>query len=378
MSIDTNIVHQLTPDLIAVEVPQNATHLSVYDKESLPVALLVCFEDALKNSPYPIVLPNVKWEILGTADKQNLSFDTEPCVEKKESESSLNKHFVYRDYTESKPTFNIFSADSSFRTLLISKGIYWTTMDMWQELNSKYSSTLKKECKNIDGKLVILKKMSYSFEPSEELITFATYFSENYKELSTGRYVSKDNSYQLKYADKLRVEAYGELPESDGVYYVKVPESAEPVERVFLKDNGEWFYKSIGDPVRDDTVICWMRDSYTGARTNTQTAEIEIDKTIFSNELYTKDFVFFIVLWCVAIYEIEAYSGYGNGFLEADLSTLHYYLKTGRSKKELIVGWSTLFLESDENSKEKTERLKAMDRLAYEHDINKEINNEMN
>ncbi len=73
----------------------------------------------------------------------------------------------------------------------------------------------------------------------------------------------------------------------------------------------------------------------TSARASKYTGIIELDKIAF-NEGYTPDFIFFIILWCVAI-------NYNNDPFMADSLTTKYYLETGRSKKNLALGYIKLF-----------------------------------
>lgn len=61
---------QLTDSLYAVEVPENTVHVELYDKDSLPVAIMVYIEDTNKlfkpGIPFPVPLPPGNWKILCT------------------------------------------------------------------------------------------------------------------------------------------------------------------------------------------------------------------------------------------------------------------------------------------------------------------------
>lgn len=65
---------------------------------------------------------------------------------------------------------------------------------------------------------------------------------------------------------------------------------------------------------------------------------IQIDRTeLLSNKKYSKNFVFFMVLWGMAMIENEFKT------FESDIIALAEYTKRGKSQKELIVGLAELF-----------------------------------
>lgn len=132
-----------------------------------------------------------------------------------------------------------------------------------------------------------IEDLNFKFIPEQELFDFAKQFSENYRTLTVGEYFSNDRKYQIKY-----------------------------LERIIDKNSG--------------------RKLNTGARISHTTGIIEIDKLIFESEQYTSDYLFFIILWCV----VEKMKR--NPRL-SDKITVEYYLTTGRSKKNLLIGYAKLF-----------------------------------
>lgn len=133
------------------------------------------------------------------------------------------------------------------------------------------------------------KLFKITFNPDEELIDFATSFSDNYPKLKVGLYQSRTQKYNIKYLPKLTDNKTGE--------------------RV-----------------------------YTGARVvmdGGNTGLIHIDKSIFKNKKYTPDFVFFIILWCIVQHRFE-------NLLLSDKITAEYYVKTKRSRNNCAIGFIEL------------------------------------
>ena len=121
----------------------------------------------------------------------------------------------------------------------------------------------------------------YRFLPDSNLLRFAKQFSDNYKKAPVGEYFSYNEKYHIRYLKRIK-------------------------------------------------------DTNTGARISGVTGIIEIDKTIFKSKEYTPDFVFFIILWCVVC-------GEQKDIKLADKITIEYYLTTGRSRKNLALGYLKLF-----------------------------------
>lgn len=61
---------QITENVYAVEVPDNTVRAEIYEKESLPVAVMVYIEDKHKlfkpGIPFPIPLPPGSWQFICT------------------------------------------------------------------------------------------------------------------------------------------------------------------------------------------------------------------------------------------------------------------------------------------------------------------------
>ena len=131
--------------------------------------------------------------------------------------------------------------------------------------------------------------LKYQFLPDSELLNFAKYFSDNYKELNVGEYFSENKKYQIKYLAR----------------------------------------------IRDKSTLKVLN---AGAIVSNMTGIIELDKFIFSKG-YTSDFLFFIIIWCVACNSQE-----NKGDMKmADKLAVEYYLTTGRSKKNLALGYVSFF-----------------------------------
>ncbi|MFA7307630.1 MAG: hypothetical protein WC026_13260 [Hyphomicrobium sp.] len=145
---------------------------------------------------------------------------------------------------------------------------------------------------------------NYSFKPNEELLEFAKEFSDSYTKLRVGDYVSNAETYKIKYLSQ-------------------------------IKDKGV--------------------HNKTGARVSNSTGIIELDKKILKHKCITPDFVFLLILWCIARYESKYLF---SSELVADETSLKYYLTTVRSKRNAIVGWVKLL--SHAQTEQNKERLKKM------------------
>ena len=74
---------------------------------------------------------------------------------------------------------------------------------------------------------------------------------------------------------------------------------------------------------------------------------------MLKNKEYTSDFVFFIIIWCASCYELE-------NLAMADKAVIGYYLTTGRSKKNLMLGYIKLFSSNIDLNKERLELIRKM------------------
>lgn len=138
------------------------------------------------------------------------------------------------------------------------------------------------------------------FKPDTELLKFAEDFSAKYKKLKAGTYQSEDSLYTIKYLNGIK----------DG---------------------------RTGKPLT------------TVARVSQTTGIIELDKkTLLRNKGANKNFVFYIILWCI----VRRY--YSETYYEADMLTTQYYMTTSRSKKNILAGWKMIF--SKNNLEENTKR----------------------
>lgn len=90
----------------------------------------------------------------------------------------------------------------------------------------------------------------FKFEPSSSLLQMAEYFSDNWEKLSVGNYSSDDNNYHINYMEKIRDKNTNQL---------------------------------INTPVR----------------VGFTSGIIEISKFELIKSEITKNFLFFLILWCV-------------------------------------------------------------------------------
>jgi len=149
------------------------------------------------------------------------------------------------------------------------------------------------------------------FKPSAELLDFAKEFSSNYKKLKAGNYNSAGGKYTVEYMNK-------------------------------IKD------KDTGRIIR------------TVARVSNKTGIIELDRTwLLKQKNVTSNYVFYLIIWHAVI---KWLSKNGNSsYMNADIVTNEIYLKTGRSKKDIVIGWLKLFSTSDtELNRERYEKINKM------------------
>ncbi len=112
-----------------------------------------------------------------------------------------------------------------------------------------------------------------AFTPDSELVEFATWFSKNYPKLTSGNYHSEGKKYHIFYVEKPELFDYARVRHSDGC--------------------------------------------------------IEISQKYLHETLATPNFVFYTIIWCVAMLESDT-------LIEADYKALKYYCTTGRTKNLLL------------------------------------------
>lgn len=125
----------------------------------------------------------------------------------------------------------------------------------------------------------------------DELLELAYYFSDNYRSLKVDTYFSKDKTYCIEYLD-----------------------------RIIIGMSGEW--------------------DKTGVRVAMQAGVIEMDKTILSDEEYTSDFIFYLIIWCISRRQ-------NDSIIQADNAAIKYYQSTRRSIKNLLKGFAKLVSNSN-------------------------------
>lgn len=129
--------------------------------------------------------------------------------------------------------------------------------------------------------------MSYKFTPTEELFDFAKNFSDNYKIVSDGRYISPQNNYCID-------------------YLFPIKDSAGNALNVFFRvqSNGK----------------------------------IEANKMLlYKNKSITNNFVFFMIIWCAIFNQHKA------DYKEIDRICAEYYLSLGLPSTELLNGFVEIF-----------------------------------
>lgn len=141
------------------------------------------------------------------------------------------------------------------------------------------------------------------FEPSASLLQMAEYFSDNWEKLSFGCYSSDDNNYHIEYMEKIRDKKTNQLVN-------------------------------------------------TSIRIGHTSGIIEISKFELMKLEITKNYIYFLILWCVVQQKTDK-------LIESDILTLQYYLTTGRPVKDIILGYVKLF--KPYNNELNHKRIKAID-----------------
>ena len=150
------------------------------------------------------------------------------------------------------------------------------------------------------------KKMpTVKFKPNNELIKFAKKFSKNFKKIGEGDYLSDGKKkYKIRYTNGIK-DSHRERMLSTFC-------------RVSIKDK-----------------------------------HMEFDRKALRKKDIHIDFVFFLILWCIARLKVKSE-------FEADAITVKYYFTTGRSFIPVLNGWKKQFFISKFNNKMNTKRFDEM------------------
>lgn len=155
------------------------------------------------------------------------------------------------------------------------------------------------------------------FNPSEELVKFANDFSDNYRIFSSGTYESDDCNYRIDYLDKIR------------------------------------------DKLTKAVVN-------TPARIGHNSKIIQLDRSKLVSSKENPDFVFFLILWCIAKVDFKNCK-YNDSY--TDIFVLGYYLTTGRSLKNFILGFLNM-VKNVENMEHNKKRYLIIDKYIKEYQEN--------
>lgn len=140
-----------------------------------------------------------------------------------------------------------------------------------------------------------MEETTFVYNPDQEFIDFANYFSENYKSLKSGHYISKGNKYQVFY---------------------------------------------------------FRPASFKGVRVSHKTGVIEMDARLLKNDKVTPDFVFYLMIWCRVSFNL----GKIQNEMLVDKTAIDYYLKTGRPTKNIVLGMEAS-LGNDFNAKTRLQNI---------------------
>ncbi len=185
-----------------------------------------------------------------------------------------------------------------------------------------------------------MKTETYTFNPDEELLTFADEFSKNWEKYSVELYskeskrkhlphcyTSNNGKYKIDYFDKIideKASIMNGLP-------VKLNEEHKDYQEIEFKTN---------------------------IRVGQQTGIIQISKSKLVEYETNSDYLFMMILWCTVEKDIkDAY--------KSDEIAFRYYLTTGRSIKNVLIGYINLFKASPSDLNVK--RIEQLNKLADEH-----------
>lgn len=131
------------------------------------------------------------------------------------------------------------------------------------------------------------KQLDNIFNPDTELIEFAKYFSDNYKNLKEWVYLSEKANYKISYIDS----------------------------------------------IVDAKTLNLVNST---ARISTISKVIEINRLSLLNGNYNSDYVFYLILWLVAK---DKFHLENKSDTHVDILVLNYYVTTGRSLKNMALGF---------------------------------------
>ncbi|MEK6884369.1 MAG: hypothetical protein AABY22_32355 [Nanoarchaeota archaeon] len=146
----------------------------------------------------------------------------------------------------------------------------------------------------------IEKQVLPEFKPDQELLDFAKFFSENFKNLTYGEYHSKKAVYSINYFD-LIVDNF-EIPQ------------------------------------------------HTNCRVGHTSGNMHFSKQRLLEQKCTPHYVFFLVLWLVQ--KLNLVKSGNNSDIDADTTTLDYYFKMfpDRSIKDIVIGYLNTLFNIDESA----------------------------
>lgn len=152
------------------------------------------------------------------------------------------------------------------------------------------------------------------FNPDAELVEFAKDFSDKYRKISAGIYKSNGDKYTIDYLEQIRDKVT----------------------------------KSIVNTI---------------ARIGHNSKLIQLDRGKFMSYKENSDFVFFLILWCIAKVECQKCK-YNDSY--TDIFVLGYYLTTGRSIKNMVLGFLDM-IKNVENMEHNKKRYLAIDKYIKEY-----------
>lgn len=158
------------------------------------------------------------------------------------------------------------------------------------------------------------KQSKIIFNPDVELVEFAKDFSDKYMKLNSGTYSSDGGKYRIDYLEKIRDKVTGNIID-------------------------------------------------TPARIGHKSRVIELDRESLMQWKDNSDFIFYLILWCIAKVECKECE---DNDTYADIFVLGYYLTTGRSVKNMILGFLDL-TNNAKNREHNTKRYRAIDKYIKEY-----------
>lgn len=178
------------------------------------------------------------------------------------------------------------------------------------------------------------KPTKYKFKPDAELLKFADEFSANFKKTKLGTYQSDNGNYTIEYKKELLM--------NDGVKR-----------------------HSMACVKREDGVIHLCKTDF--IKTHMSSAKHGVSKI-------SSDFVYFLILHCRCMYELGKIDKEKRPYMDADIHCCNFYFKTGRSKKNLLIGYLLLFSNLHGGLDEAMIRYAKVKKLTEQLKKNKSIN----